>query len=291
MTNIVDGPETEVAINPLTKYFRVPGLDVTLPTQGMFFPAGTASLQEGGTASILPMRAADELLLKHPDMLLSGKAIEELIRSCVPAIHDPMLVSTPDLDVLLLAIRAATYGDEMEVQADCPNCGAENLFGANLPMILQNAKVITEEDIQVRLSDDLVVYVRPYNFKDATRLSIMTFNETRKVQNIENTDEEPDAKVKQMNTSMESLTKLSVEIMSDCVVKIMTPDGEVTDRNHIRGFVVNTTRNWTSKIDEKLQELNEKGIDKSVKATCSSCKHEWDTSIEFDPASFFDSGS
>ena len=45
------------------------------------------------------------------------------------------------------------------------------------------------------------------------------------------------------------------------------------------------------KIEEKLAEIHSKGVDKKIDATCSNCEHSWVGSVEFDPSSFFDTGS
>lgn len=291
MTTLSKGTETPT--NPLAKYFRVPGLSVQLPTKGRFLPEGTFLGREDGVVDVLPMTAADELLLKNPEALLSGHAIERMVESCVPSIKATGMISTPDLDVLLLAIRAATYGPNMEVQAICPTCGHENAFDCHLPSLLQTMKTI-DEDNPVRLSDDVVAYVRPYTFKDASKLSMATFEETRKVQAIDAEEEPTDEKrVTQMKASMDVITKLSSQLLAQCIIKIVTPDAEVTEPAFIAEFMGNITRQWVAKIEETLREMNETGIDKSVKVQCTKpgCEHEWETSLEFDPSSFFGSGS
>ena len=81
----------------LKKYYRMPGVHIRLPTNGAFMPPGSVEFTMSGDIPVYPMRGADELLLKSPDALMSGYAIEELLKSCVPAIQFPRLVSSPDL--------------------------------------------------------------------------------------------------------------------------------------------------------------------------------------------------
>lgn len=284
-------PATE---NPLTKYYRVPGLNVHLPTKGAYMPANYIEFDMDGTIPIFPMRAEDEYLLKNADSLLSGHALQKLLESCVPAIKKTSLVSAPDLDVLLLAIRAATFGEEMEVQAKCPKCGHDNAFNCNLPAVLGTLRELPPEN-PVRLSNDLVACVRPYNFQNATQLNLVTYQETRKVQAVElSMDATEDDKVAQMNASMDIISKLQSAILGSCVIKIITPDGEVTNPLHIAEFMRNIRSTWVTAISKKLSELNENyGIDKTVKAVCqkTGCGEEWTTNIEFDPSSFFGNGS
>lgn len=280
--------------NPLSAYMRLPGINVILPTNGAFLPEGTYFPTEDGSIPILPMRAADEYLLKNADALLSGLAIQRLIESCVPAIKAPNLISTPDLDVLLLAIRAATYGENMEVGAVCPSCGKENSFDCHLPSIMATTKMVPTEN-PVRLTDSLVAYVRPYAFRDATQLALATFQETRKVQAVNlDPNATEDAKLAQMNFSLEHISKLQSNLLAHCVYKVITPTGEVTDPTYIAEFISNISSQWVNNINEVVTHLNEDfGVDKTVKAVCINpkCKHEWETTIEFDPASFFGTSS
>jgi hypothetical protein len=280
--------KTPASSNPLAKYFRVPGLNITLPSGGNYLPKGSIELTLTGEVPVFPMRAADELLLKSPDALMSGYAIEQLIESCVPAIRMPRLVAMPDLDVLLLAIRAATYGPKMEVQTKCPSCGEDNIFEADLPSILGTMQVLPPES-PVRLSTDVIAYVRPYNIENGTRVSIAAFNETRKLQFA---DDKPDeVKNRMINESYRVITDLNVEMMADCVTHVIVPEGAVTNKLAIREFLANVPRAWSKKIEKTLKGLNEKGIDKTLHVCCAECKHEWKTELEFDPASFFGQSS
>jgi hypothetical protein len=287
-------PQPTAPTNPLSKYFRAPGLQITIPTGGRFFPEGMYTPETDGSLTIYPMRAADELLLKNPDALMSGHAVESLLRSCVPGIGAPSLVSTPDLDVLMLAIRAATYGEGMSMEAVCPKCETSNEFDLHLPTVLNTAKPLTD-DTTVRLSDDVLVEVCPYNLRASTRLSHAGFEESRRLQGVEmeNPEMSSERRSAEMNKSMERITQLTNSLVSDSIISVVTPDDRVTDRAYISEFYNEAPSAWAKKIEKKVEELNEAGIEKTIKIECSkdSCRHQWSTGIEFDPSSFFGSGS
>jgi hypothetical protein len=271
-------------------YFRVPGLHIRLPTNGAFMPLGSVELTQAGDLPVFPMRAADEMLLKSPDALMSGYAIEKLIESCVPGIKLPRAISSPDLDVLLLAIRAATFGEKMPLTANCPNCGTENEFECDLSAMLATVKDI-EPDLSVRLTDDLVAYIRPYNLENATQMALTTFEEMLKAQNLEGSTADQRLRSASMNTSFERITKLNLEMLADCVIKVVVPEGETKDRKEIRAFIADARRDWVTKLDNRLKEVNERGVDKKIEVRCSNCSNEWKTDVEFNPATFFASGS
>lgn len=274
--------------NPLSQYFRPAALNVNLPTNGAFLPKGSFTPNEDGSVPIYPMTAGDEFLLKNPDALLSGYAVQKLIESCVPCIKEANELSTPDLDVILLAIRAATYGDQMDVQTRCPKCSYDNEFTADLPSLLATVKEIDPE-IEVRLTDDIVVYLRPYSMRNAFQVSHMTFTETRRLQAIEANEELAPNIEKERRLSFDKLTALQSQIMADCVIRVVAPDADVTDPAHIAEFVKNVSKGWIKKIEERISQVMELGMDKTIEVKCqrTSCGHEWKTQIEFDPSSFF----
>ena len=273
--------------NPLAGYFRVPGLHVELPTRGAFLPKGTYNPTMAGDVQVYPMRASDELLLRSADALMSGYALEEMIKSCVPAIGDPRKLSTPDLDVVLIAIRAATHGDVMEVDVPCPECGHQNSFDCHIPTLMKTMTYV-EPHNEVRLSPDVVVNVQPYNLECVTKISLGTYEETRKIQGIEEDNPE---RTKMINESYSKMSKLNLDAISMSIISIAIPNATVTNPKDIREFIAQTSQAWVKKIENKLSELNALGVDKKMFVACTKCSHEWQTEIEFDPASFFDSGS
>ena len=276
--------------NPLAKYFRTPGVHVKLPTNGVFMPPGSVEFTMNGEVAVYPMRGADEMLLKSPDALMSGYAVEELIKSCVPAIQMPRLLSSPDLDVLLLAIRAATYGEVMPFSPVCPSCGVVNTVHRNLSFLLTNMQPI-ERDNTIRLNDEVIVYVRPHNLDNVTRIGVASFEEARRLQAMEHSEDSAEDKAQQINQSMKRISDLTTQAMTDCVLKVVVPGAEVVAPHQIAEFLLNISKAWTDAIQKKLDELNSKGIEKHYDVVCSECAHEWSAEIEFNPSTFFAAGS
>jgi hypothetical protein len=277
--------------NPLAKYFRMPGVHIALPTKGAFYPPGMIEFTDSHELPVLPMRAADEILMKSPDALMSGYALEKLIESCVPSIKNPKLVSTPDLDVLLLAIRVASYGNKMGVETTCPKCKTENSFDCDLPSIIASMTDVPSE-ISVRLTSEIVAYLRPFNLKNATKMSLIAFEQTRKLQSLDLGAEEA-TRIRSINESYDTLTKENVAAAADCVIKVVVPEGAVTDKKSISEFIMGAPSDFINKIDDKLREINALGIDRRIKVKCPNeeCGHDWESEIQFDPTTFFARGS
>ena len=276
--------------NPLAKYFRQPGLSCRLPSKGRFQDPANVRFTASGEVNVLPMRAADEMLLKSPDALMSGMAIEKVIASCVPDIKDPMQLPTQDVDTLLLAIRSATYGPIMNISIDCPACEHENEYDFDVSHILDTVSELDDEYL-VRLTDEIVVYLRPFNFKNSTQASLVAFQEARKVQMADSEGVSDEDKQRQLNSSYERINTMNVQMVADCVERIVVPEGEINDRTHISEFVHNVQQQWVSQLEQKLKEINQTGVNKNHPVVCNSCGHEWESTVDFDPASFFGQSS
>lgn len=275
----------------LKKYYRLPGLTVFLPTKGKYLPANSIRLNAEGGINVFPMVMADEMMLKNPDALMSGSAVQSLFESCVPDIGNPAEISSPDIDVLLLAIRVATYGRIMELETTCPSCERDLTFDCDLPAMLQNVKDCSFENV-IRLSEDIIVEVRPYNVSDLSFMSRRIFEEERRLQQIEATEElTPEQRQVQRNLLFKRMSALQSEMLANTIMGVTTPDGIVQGREAMEEFLANVPSPWVKKIDAAQKEINLGGLDKSIEAKCEHCAHEWRTAVDFDPTSFFDHNS
>lgn len=282
-----------IKTTPLSKYYRLPGVHILPPTRGKFLPQDFVPAMNGDIP-IFPMKAQDEMLLKNPDALLSGLALEKLFESCIPSIANPRLISMPDIDTFLLAIRLATYGEKMNLDVTCPQCKAEYEYVCDLPTILGTIEFVDDDTI-VKLNEDIHVCVRPYSFKDASEIAFMAFDETRLLQNIDASapqdDEGKQMRMAQMNSSMKKVSSLTEKIMTNCIDYITVPEGTVNNKREILEFIRNISKSWYEVIDNRIQSMNKHGVDKKLHISCDKCQCEWDTSLEIDPTNFFDASS
>jgi hypothetical protein len=283
-----------MSANPLAGHFRIPGVHQELPSRGNYYKPGDIKLAINGEIAVLPMTAADEIILKNPDGLLNGDSIERLLSSCVPDIKNPRQIPNPDVDVLLLSIKLCSTGDELEVQAKCPKCNSDNHFALSIRSLLAKVTPLIERN-EVRLSDDLVAYLKPYTFESNTKLNMGAFEETRLFQSMFNPEISELDRQTQFNESFAKIAHLNLELLSECIMKIATVDAEgvpveVTEQEFIREFVMNTDKGTVAKIQEAMKLFGEGGLPKTMDAFCSNeeCLHEWETDFNFDPSHFFD---
>lgn len=271
--------------NPLTHWFRQPKIYVRLPSDGEFYPPNGLDKSENGEYAVYAMTAKDELMMKTPDALLSGQSTVEVIKSCIPSILDPWSMPSIDLDCALLAIRIATYGEKMEVGVTCPNCSEENNYDVNLVTWLEKMKNFRY--VQEIPAEPLTIYVRPYSYKEITKTSLKTFEQQRLI-NIVNDDSIADEeKIKQFGESFVKLTAMTVDVIAECIWKIVTPDGETTDRDHIKEFINNIPKDLFDKISNHITEMKRQIELGNQKVQCVHCNTDFEMPVEMDQSSFF----
>ena len=126
--------------NPLKQYFRRPAIYLKLPSGGQGYQPGIINMPESGELPVYPMTAIDEITTRTPDALYNGTAIIELIKSCIPDIIDPWKIFSTDLDAILIAIKSASQGNELEIETECPKCNEVSTYGVNLVGVLSSLK-------------------------------------------------------------------------------------------------------------------------------------------------------
>jgi len=278
--------------NPLKQFYRKESVYIQLPSRGNFYDADVIEFLENGELAIMPMTAADEIALKNPDALLSGKAIVDVITSCVPGVKKPRKLLACDIDALMIAIREASYGSEATMQLKCtnPECGAQNEYALNLDLLLNESETL-DESYEVQLPSQLTVYLKPGTFETMNRQNKAAF-ENAKVQRAMNTAMLSDeAAMSMLARVFSTLTKLNFELINDAIEKIVFTDAEgelqtITNKNHIGDFIQNIDKSTVDLIDTKIAEINKIGIAKTLDATCITCQHKWSAPIEFNPVNF-----
>jgi hypothetical protein len=194
-----------------------------------------------------------------------------------------------DIDAALIAIRVATYGENMGVEANCPHCGVENDYDIDLVHWLDRIngwQFSPEVDLA-----PLTIIVRPYTYRELSQTSLKTL-EHQRIFNVINSEELSDEqKIEKFGNSFVKLTSLTVDIIAGCVAKIITPDGEVTDLDHIKEFISNSPKDVFDKISNHVNEMK-KNIELPVQhVVCSSCSKEFDMPVTMDQSNFFGVGS
>lgn len=240
--------------NPLVGFMRQPKIYIKLPSQGNYWNPKSIQMPETGELPVFSMTARDELMFKTPDALMNGQAIVDVIQSCLPNIKNAWDIPIIDLDTILIAIRLATYGEKMPFKHKVPVIDEEMEYDIDLRMLLDQQQSNTWVE-QVSINDQMIVFVRPLTYKHMTQTNLKSF-ETNRIFSLVNDETIPDdKKLELFNTHFGNLTKITVELMTESIYKIVTSEAEVTEKRFISEFVNNVDKNVFETINNHLTEL------------------------------------
>ena len=274
--------------NPLMPYSRQPEIYVPLPSKGYYTDSNHYELSVNDELAIYSMTTADELILKTPDALLNGEAIAKIIKSCAPGVSDVYNTPVNDIETILIAVRLASYGDQMDFMASCPKCKHQNEFGVDLKYVLRHMDYLNHT-YEITLSNKMKVKVKPHTYASSVKQVMQTYTESQLFKMITNEDLTEESKLSEYHKSFVKLADLTVHLASDSVIQIVSPDGNIINATSDQVFewMNNLPRADAEKILEKVNEINEIGPKKNMEIECSKCEHKWETKINFDPSYFF----
>ena len=272
---------------------RQPKIYIRLPSRGEYWPEGSIELSETKELAVYSMTAKDELTLKIPDALMNGQAIVDVVEHCIPAIKNAWMIPTIDLDVILIAIRMATYGEMMTTPVK---------FGDNLELEYQlDLRNLMDQLMNqltwnpvIPVSDELTIFVRPLTYKELSSAALKTF-ETQKIMQIVNDDKiSDDDKIKLFRESFKKLTETTLDTITNSINKIESINGSTDDSAFIKDFVDNIDKELFDVVQKHLEHLKESNTIKPMSVPVTDEMREngvtGDTveiPITFDPTTFF----
>jgi len=276
--------------NPLQRFFRQPAIYIRLPSQGHGWPANALEIPQNGELPVLPMTAMDEITYRTPDALFNGEATTTVIQSCVPNILDAWATPSIDLDALLVAIRIASYGHNMDIDSTCPKCEHENTFGLDLRTVLD--KFGSADFTRPLVIGDMTFYFRPLSYREMTENNQLQFEQQKTLQML-NQGEDADVgqQTDRINRMMKALIELTVRAMSHSIREVRLPDAVVQDHEQIEEFLNNCDRTMFTQVRDHAISLRESAELKPLKMRCISCQHEYEQMFTLDMARFFGSAS
>jgi hypothetical protein len=280
------GVKNNVMDNPLKSHFRQAAVYLRLPSGGEHWPEGSLEIPPDGQIPIFPMTVQNEITLKMPDALLTGAAVVEVIESCCPCIKDAWKMPNVDVDTVLMGIRIASYGENMEVSTICPNCKTESNYDIPLYGVINSVRAPDyNQSYQI---GDLTFLFKPQNYQSLSELNLANFSEARVAQAFQDDTLNDDQKKKIAEEHLKKLVDLNLSVLAGSTHSITTPDGtEVDDPRMIMDFYRNADMNTVREVQELVGELAKQGKTPDQKIQCMECGHNYDTPIEFDYSTFF----
>jgi len=292
MENSTSNNNIMTSQNPLAKYFRQPAIYMKLPSLGRFWGENSLELPVTGEIPVYPMTARDEVTLRTPDSLMNGQGVVDVIQSCCPNIKDAWHMPSVDVDAVLIGIRIASYGNEMDLDTTCPFCQSENSHALDLSTILNGISCpnyVTKIEI-----NNLKIKVKPQEFISINKQNSVSFEEKRMMDALEKSDLTLEERSQQIADSMDKLLKISIDTVTNCTELIELEDGSVVNNpQYINEFYNNVDSAVVRAVQKRLGEINEEAEIKARKVVCTNvdCSKEYEIPLEFDYANFFVKGS
>lgn len=276
--------------NPLSQYFRQPAIYIRLPSNGDFYPDGTLDMPPNAELPVLPMTAIDEITYRTPDALFNGTAVVNVIQSCLPSIKDGWSVPSTDIDSILVGIRIATYGHNMDVGCVCTKCQNEDSFTIDLRNSIDSMKPADYR--KPLINGDMEIYFQPMTYKMLNQNNQLQFEEQKVLQSLATADKDTAEKQsKIVSAVLQKITEMTVKALGQSIGVIKTPHAIVSDRNQIEEFLKNCDRKLFAKIRDTIIDLKSNSELQPLKVKCSKCENEYEQPFTLDMSSFFDSAS
>jgi T4 bacteriophage base plate protein len=272
--------------NPLAKHFRQPAIYIKLPSNGKFWPEAALDLPVTGEIPVYPMTARDEITLRTPDALLNGQGVVDIIQSCCPNIKDAWSMPSIDVDAILLNIRIASYGSNMDFDTDCTACKEESNFTLDISNLVGQ---IAMPDYTTLLEfDNLKIRLRPQPYFEVNKTNQLTFTEQQILRTINDSTLSDDEKKSKTDEYLQRLIDLNINICANSTQEIITEDGTIVNNpDFIKEYYNMADYKVMRQIQQRLTEINNQAAIKPIHVVCKACKHEYDVPLNFDYANFF----
>lgn len=257
--------------NPLLHAIKFPGKTVKLPSQGMLYKDGVFSPDvKNGEIHVHPLTAIDEIMLKSPDFLLNGEAIDIVFRKCMPQIEKPLELFTKDFDYLMMVLRQVTFGNvlEFDFNHNCEN-SRKHEYRINLSDILTKTKSLDPTTLDmfcITLDNNQTVYFHP-----------LTIGAYMKLNSFDQISPEADV---QFNYIAESLINV-IEKVTDPMF------GDIDDKEFIKEWLGSLPAEDFHKIVDTINQTTYWGTETSSTLHCMDCENDVEVDLPLNPVVFF----
>jgi hypothetical protein len=193
------------------------------------------------------------------------------------------------MDTLLIAIRVASYGHDLEFNSTCPMCNEENERTIDLRGLLDAMK--TPDFGQPLAQGDLTIYFQPMTYKNLNENNQVQFEEQKILQMLPDDQVADATKVSALGEALRKITQITIKALAQSIKSIQTPGGIVNEPEYISEFLENCDRNLFNRIRDFIINSKQASEIQPVKLECPDCKHQYEQAITLDMTSFFAAAS
>lgn len=186
---------------------------------------------------------------------------------------------------------------EMEKNGEIITHAQDYIF--DIDSMLQQIGILEKEYV-MNTPNGLKIYYGPNKLEDRAKLGLMRFNQEKIIKaykdyTIEDslTDSEENKMIKEVQQCYLKITDIGNHMITNAILKILLPDDTmITDKEMIYEFISNTPSTIVNELNNRIIEVNEIGIPKTLSYKCNCCGHEWEEHFYgFNQMDFFATGS
>lgn len=272
----------------LQNYQRQAKIFIDLPSKGVFYNDTVLEDNKHDQIPVFGMNAVDEIMFKTPDALFSGEATVQVIKSCIPSILDPWQLVGFDIDYILIAIRIATYNDELAISSTCKECSTQNDSVLSLTRLIgnfQNYQV--ENNFSI---NDLTFNLKPLTYKQMTDFAVENYQYERTLLQIaKDPNLNDDEKNKQTKEQYNRSNDLNLRVAISYIKSITNSTDSETNLESITNFIVNNDAEFYNELKSNIQKLSMQWELPSVDIACGGeeCDNTYSTKVDLDYSNFF----
>ncbi len=255
--------------NPLlSRLNHMPGETIRLPSRGRFYINGELTDDtDDGEIHLKPMTMTDEIMMKSPDMLFQGTAIEYVIKRCSPNVTSPLDLLSADIDYILTQLRRISFGQTIEIPFQCSKCEHEQEVVIPLDYFINSSREIENSSFEEKFilttkSDNRRVQLKPITFRDFI-------------------------KMQQVNPDALSHPEVLEDYVLESYASVILSVDDITDRAQIKEWLSLLPRRDTKLIMDKVTHLQDWGVTFNYKAKCNKCNTVNELTTELNPTAFF----
>jgi uncharacterized protein with PIN domain len=271
--------------NPLKQYFRQPAIYIKLPSQGRNYPPETLTMPPTGELPVYPMTAIDEITYRTPDALYNGQATVNVIQSCIPDIKDAWAIPSTDIDTLLIAIRIATHGHNMDFNTVCPACQHESEQTMDLRTVLDSIH-IADYDKTIQ-AGDMEIFFKPLSYRHVNNNNQMQYENQKLLQMLPDAGIPDAEKMSALSDALKKITDITVVALAQSISVVKTPQALVSEPEFIEEMLKNCNSKLFNQIRDFIIDLKASSEMQPLKLVCSECAHNYEQNITLDMSSFF----
>lgn len=288
-----------MSTNPLKAFARVPKIYISLPSGLHFYSKDLLKTSQNGEIGIKALTARDDLILKNPDALLNGEAVRQVLSSCIDC-KDVTKLLLPDVESILLAIYSASNGPNLKFTTKCPKCKKDIEDSMNIREQFDfSSQIKGPEFVEFKPSDEITIRVniKPSLYSEVSSANLLAFNQMRLIQYLQANDNIADEdRQNRTKKAVEELAKFQLNTLVNSIetISVHHTSGEeetvetISDKKYILEFINDVESSDSTKISEKLEELNSYGLPPNVGVKCEECDVVFPVEVKFNPENFFD---